>query len=171
MENKETVNQEATENEKTFTQQELDAIVSDRLKRERAKYEGFEDLKAKAEKLDAIEEASKTELQKATERAQELETELNGLKKAESVRLIREKVAKEAGIPMASMSLLTGETEEACLEQAKTILAIAQPNTSYPQLKDGGEVNAPTMTKADILAIKDERQRIKAIENNINLFK
>ena len=140
MENKETVNQEAIESEKTFTQQELDAIVSDRLKRERAKYEGFEDLKAKAEKLDAIEEASKTELQKATERAQALETELNSLKKAESVRLIREKVAKETGIPMASMSLLTGETEEACQEQAKAILSIAQPNTNYPQLKDGGEL-------------------------------
>jgi hypothetical protein len=140
MENKETVNQEATTNEKTFTQTELDAIVSERLKRERAKYEGYEDLKAKADKLDAIEEASKTELQKAMEKAHSLETELNSLKKAESVRLIREKVAKETGIPMASMSLLTGETEEACQEQAKAILAIAQPNTSYPQLKDGGEL-------------------------------
>ena len=42
----ETVNQEQnTEPEKTFTQAELDAIVGDRLKRERAKYADYSDLK------------------------------------------------------------------------------------------------------------------------------
>ena len=125
---------------KTFTQAEVDLIVKERLGRERAKYEGFEDFKAKAMKFDELEEANKSELDKAHERVSTLEAELNKMKKDAEVRAIREKVAKEAGIPMASMSLLTGETEEACLEQAKTILAIAQPNTSYPQLKDGGEL-------------------------------
>ena len=75
----ETVNQEATiENEvpaaeKTFTQKELDAIVAERLKRERTKYEGFDELKAKAAKFDELEEASKSELQKVTERAEKLQ--------------------------------------------------------------------------------------------------
>lgn len=139
----ETVNQEtnATTNEetKTFTQQELDAIVADRLKRERSKYEGFEDYKAKAMKLDEIEEANKSELDKAHERVNTLEAELNSLKNAEKIRLIREKVAKEMGIPAQSMSLITGETEEACQEQAKTILSITIPG-SYPQIPDGGEL-------------------------------
>ena len=49
--NNETVKQETVVEERTFTQAELDAIVSDRLKRERSKYEGFEDLKAKAAKV------------------------------------------------------------------------------------------------------------------------
>ena len=57
----ETVKQEES---KTFTQDELNAIVSDRLKREREKYADYESLKEKATKLDEIEEASKTELQK-----------------------------------------------------------------------------------------------------------
>ena len=139
----ETVNQEnkATTNEevKTFTQQELDAIVADRLKRERSKYEGFEDYKAKALKLDEIEEANKSELDKAHERVNTLEAELKSLKRAEEIRLIREKVAKEMSIPASSMSLITGETEEACQEQAKAILSIAVPN-SYPQIPDGGEL-------------------------------
>lgn len=142
MNENETVNQEqATNNEqpRTFSQQELDAIVADRLKRERAKYEGFEDFKAKAQKLDEIEEANKSELDKAHERVSTLETELNALKKAEEVRLIREKVAKEMSIPAQSMSLITGETEEACKEQAKAILSIAVPS-SYPQIPDGGEL-------------------------------
>jgi hypothetical protein len=122
--------------EKTFTQSEVNQIVADRLQRERAKYEGFDDFKAKAERLDAMEEASKTELQKATDKAARLQAELDGLKKANSVRAIREKVAADNKIPV---SLLTGETEEACTEQAKAILAFARPD-SYPNLRDGGEV-------------------------------
>lgn len=139
----ETVNQEnATNNqvateEKTFTQAELDAIVSDRLKRERSKYEGYDELKAKAAKLDELEEASKTELQKATERAQALESELNGLKKAESIRDIRDKVATETGVPAA---LLHGEDEESCKAEAASILTFAKANGGYPRVKDGGEV-------------------------------
>lgn len=138
----ETVNQEqATTNEapveeKTFTQSELDKIVADRLSRERQKYEGFDELKAKAAKLDEIEASSKTELQKATERAEKLEKELNSLKKAETVRTIREKVASETGVPT---NLLTADTEEGCTEQAKSILAFANPS-AYPTLPDSGEV-------------------------------
>lgn len=123
--------------EKTFTQAELDAIVSDRLKRERSKYEGFEDLKAKAAKLDELEEANKTELQKATERAQALENELNGLKKADEIRKLREKVAKEKGVPA---ELLHGDDEETCGTEADGILSFAKANGGYPTVKDGGEV-------------------------------
>ena len=122
---------------KTFTQAELDAIVSDRLKRERAKYEGFEDLKAKAAKFDEIEEANKTELQKATERAQALENELNGMKKAESIRELREKVAKEKGVPA---ELLHGDDEEACNVEADNLLKFVNNSGGYPNVKDGGEV-------------------------------
>ena len=119
---------------KTFTQDEVDRIVGDRLSRERAKYPDYEDLKAKAAKLDEMEEASKTELQKATDRAEKLQAELDGMKKAESVRAMRDKVADETGIPA---NLLTGDTEEACKEQAEAIKAYAQP--TYPKVKDGGE--------------------------------
>lgn len=129
----------ATQPERTFTQSELDAIVKDRLAREKGKYADYEELKSKAAKYDERTEAEKTELQKATERAAALEVELNGMKKAESIRTIREKVARETGIPAASLSLLTGETEEACTEQAKVILSMITPN-GYPQVPDGGEV-------------------------------
>jgi len=96
---------------KTFTQAELDAIVADRLARERAKYPDYESIKAKAAKYDAAEEAGKSELQKANERAAALKTELESLKKANQLRELRASVAKEKGVPEA---LLTGETEEAC---------------------------------------------------------
>lgn len=137
----ETVNQEQAtvdqQEAKTFTQDELNTIVGERLKREREKFADYEDLKAKAGRLDELEEANKTELQKATERAQALEAELNSLKEAETIRTLRDKVATETGVPA---SLLTAKTEDECREQANAILGFARPQ-EYPQVKDGGEVN------------------------------
>lgn len=134
----ETVNQETVtiNAEKTFTQAELDAIVSDRLKRDRAKYADYDSLKEKAAQFDKIEEANKSELQKATERADALQTELDAIKSANAIRDIRSKVAEETGIPA---HLLTGTTEEDCKAQAAAILDYANVKT-YPAVRDGGEV-------------------------------
>lgn len=133
----ETVKQEATETtEKMFTQADVDAIVGDRLKRDRAKYADYDDLKAKAEKFDQMEEANKTELQKAIERGDALQVELDKLKGANAVRDLRIKVAEETGVPA---HLLTGKTEEECREQAQAIVEYAKPS-SYPAIRDGGEV-------------------------------
>ena len=50
--------------EKTFTQAELDKIVSERLTRDRAKYADYEELKVKAEKFDKMDEANKANFRK-----------------------------------------------------------------------------------------------------------
>ena len=126
-------NQEGAD--KTFTQAELDKIVTERLTRERAKYSDYEALAKKAARLDQLEEASKTELQKATEKVASLQTELDALKSAETVRKMREKVSEETGVPMG---LLTAGTEEECAAQAKAIMDFAKPG-AYPTVKDGGE--------------------------------
>lgn len=150
MEKKETVNQETATNQveepKTFTQEEVNGIVNDRLARERKKYEGIdlEALKAKAAKFDQMEEANKTELEKATERANALQAELDGIKKANELNAMREQVAKEIGVPT---NLLTGGSEEECRQQAEAIKAYAYPN-GYPSLKDGGEPQAMSKKNA-----------------------
>lgn len=172
-ENKNTVEQESTPEKvepQTFTQADIDRIVQERLTRERAKFADYETLKEKASKYDQVEEANKSELQKATERALALENELNGLKKANEIRQIKEKVAGATGVPL---HLLTGETEEACTAQAKAIMEFASGNAKpiYPSVKDGGDPKIAPMTKAEILAITDERKRLKAIEEHIDLFK
>lgn len=122
---------------RTFTQDEVNAIVGKRVAEEKGKYSDYEDLKAKAAKYDEAEEASKSELQKATERANNLESELAALRKENEVRTMRETVSKETGIPS---NLLTGDTEEACKAQAEAIKAFAQPS-GYPKVKDGGEIS------------------------------
>lgn len=136
----ETVNQgNATENaEKMFTQSELDAIVTERLKRDRQKYADYEELKEKAGKFDEMEESNKTELQKAIERGDALQNELDKIKAANTIREIRGKVAEETGVPA---NLLTASTEDECKEQAKAILEYASPK-GYPSLRDGGEIPA-----------------------------
>lgn len=120
---------------KTFTQAEVDAIIGDRLQRERSKYADYSQLKEKADLYDQYTEASKSELQKANEKAAALQKELDGLKKAEAVRNIREKISKETGVPS---TLLTGDTEESCKAQAEAIKAYAKP-AGYPSVPDGGE--------------------------------
>lgn len=122
--------------EKTFTQEELNSIVQARVGELTDKYKDYEEVKAKAQKFDALEEESKTELQKATERADALQKEVDTMKKADKVRTIRESVAKNKGVPA---NLLTGETKEDCEKQADDIIAFAKPN-AYPAVKDKGEV-------------------------------
>lgn len=126
----ETVKQEQTasaEQERTFTQADVDKIVAERLTRERAKYADYETLSKKAAKVDELVEASKT-----------MRSELDALKSAETLRVMREKVSKDTGVPV---DLLTAGSEEECAEQAKRIMEFAKPG-AYPQMRDGGEAKS-----------------------------
>lgn len=90
--------------------------------------------------LDKLKKASQGEPDKLKEAAaaiKALQTELAGMKQAETLRAMREKISTEKKIPA---SLLTGETEDACNAQADAILAFAKTGASgYPKLKDAGE--------------------------------
>lgn len=127
---------ETKEPEKTFTQSQVDAIISERLARQSERYADYEDLKKKAAAWDKAEEENKSELQKATEKAAQLEAELAKMQKRDEVRKIREKVADEKGVPIKALS---GETEEECQAQADIILNFANSKAGYPDVPDGGE--------------------------------
>lgn len=114
--------------DKTFTQAEVDSIVEGRLAREREKNADYDSLKDKAGKYDEMQAKGKTDLEKEKEKCNSLEAELNKLKKADTVRQVREKVAKDTSVPA---ELLTGEDEESCKKQAEAILKFAKPKT-YP---------------------------------------
>lgn len=136
----ETVKQANTttaEPEKTFTQAELNAIVEDRLRRERQKYDGFDSFKAKAEKYDEAQEAAKSDLQKAQEQAAGYKTQLEALQKEIEQRNIRDKISAETGVPS---DLLTGDTEEKCKAQAEAILKFRGEKPKYPNVRDAGEL-------------------------------
>ena len=129
--NQEVTTQTADLEPKTFTQDDVNRIVAKRV----AKYEDYETLKEKAAKYGEQVEASKSELQKATERADSLQAELDALKSAEQIRVMREEVANQKGIPAR---LLTGSTQEECESQAEALLNWAKPS-GYPNVLDGGD--------------------------------
>lgn len=121
--------------ERTFTQSEMNAILADRLARERGKYADYDALKAKAEQFDKAEEAGKTELQKANERAAALKQQLDSLNRENTLRTLRAAVSQKTGVPA---DLLTAGTEEECAEQAEAILSFAKSLAGYPAVRDGG---------------------------------
>jgi len=124
---------------RTFSQAEVDAMIGERLGREKAKYADYEELKAKAAQFTAQEEAAKSDLQKALDKAAKVQSELDALKKANSARDARDKVSAETGVPA---NLLTGDTEEVCKAQADAILKWKGSGSNYPTgTGDGGEVS------------------------------
>lgn len=128
----ETVNQEtngtaaAQQENRTFTQDEVNAIVADRLTRERAKYADYDDLKGKAGRAD-----------EADSRAAALQQQLDAMKADNDLREMKQRVSAATGVPAA---LLTGDTEESCTEQAHEIMQFAAP--SYQAIPDGGTAGA-----------------------------
>lgn len=135
----ETVDQETKgtapemQEEKRFTQAEMNAIITDRLNRERSKYADYDDLKAKAENADAAQAAGRAELEKAQRRADDLQKQLDDIAKANEIKSIKQKVFEETGVPV---DLLTGQTEADCRAEAHRILAFRAPK--YPEVPDGG---------------------------------
>lgn len=111
---------------KTFTQDDLDRVVSERLKRERDKYSDYGDLKDKASKLSELEEENKSELEKLTGKVGSLDEE-NKSVKAENLRL---KVALSKGLTGEKADLadrLRGSTQEELEADADTLLAHFKP--------------------------------------------
>ena len=101
------------------SQDDLNRVIDDRLKRERAKYADYKDLKARAAKADEYEQANQTEAEKAAKRIADLETELTTTR-AQSMRL---RIATEHGITEADDIdlFLTGTDEETLTRQAKRL--------------------------------------------------
>ena len=97
---------------RTFTQDEVNTIIADRLNRERTKYADYDDLKAKASQADS------------------LQAQLDSRNRADMLA----RVSAATGVPV---DLIQGETEEECTEQAKKIAKFAKP--AYPILPGGGE--------------------------------
>lgn len=78
------------------SQAQFDAMIQERIRRERAKYADYSDLKTKAAQLDEIESASKDELTKAQERISALEAEAQSAAQSARESALRSAVISEA---------------------------------------------------------------------------
>jgi hypothetical protein len=115
-------------NPKTFTQDELDGIVKDRLDRERKKFGDYESLKEKASKLDELESASKSELQKLADRLANLEKA--GSDKDATISALQGELAGErrrAKVGAVAQSVGALDASDANILQATAEVDVADP--------------------------------------------
>lgn len=145
--------QDAKDTGKGFTppesQEDLDRIIEARIARERAKYAGYEDLKAKAEKFDELEDAKKTDEQRSAERIARLESELA----AQQLAGARTRIAAERGL---DPDLLAGSTEdelaahaEKLAEAIKKATADAAPTPTGARVPNAGRGTGSTSDSGD----------------------
>lgn len=137
------------------SQEELNAALKDRLDRERSKFKDYNDLKAKAAKLNEIEQANLSELEKASGRITTAESERDAAKQ-EALR-VRKAIQHGLSIEVAD-EFLTGTDEETLDTQAKRlsdlmaekVTAEADRKKKNPTVpKEGTSTKTGTTTEED----------------------
>lgn len=127
------------------SQEALDKLIGQRIDRVKKQYVGFDDFKAKAAKFDEFQEASKSELQKMSERAQRLEAELA----AERERAGKAAVAAVKGVPVSALSGSTPDEWEAAADALLEWRAVQQvsekPAKAVRGLKSGATSSDQTL--------------------------
>lgn len=160
--------------ERTFTQNDMDAAINERLKNERkrhaeelSKFSDYEELKSKAAKLDEIEAANKSEIEKAVEalnaankRAEDAEAKAAKLEADAAHAALVAKVAKEHDVPA---DLIAGDDEDALVASAQALKAYVEASKpQVPQDKGGGAIPAPE-TLEQIKAMADGEAKMRAL--------
>jgi hypothetical protein len=125
------------------SQEELDRIIEGRLHREREKYKGFDEIKAKAAEYDKQAEKDMTELQKLTRRAEEAEKKAQAFEQQQQVAAWTQEVAKASGVPAEALRGSTKEEIEAHAETLKPHFIKAAAPHVPGQGKQPTEAGAP----------------------------
>lgn len=171
----ETVEQPKQESERTFTRDDIAKMMN----AERAKWE--------AEQADAIEKARSEgeRLAKLSkdERAKEEEqkrldaiTERERLVAEKEMRIETQTLLVEKGLPLEFIDIVLATTAEEVktnIDNLQTIFDSAvekRVDERLTQEKPRTGNGSQTMTKAEIMAIKDDNERLNAIAANRNLF-
>lgn len=170
------ITEAANETPKTFTMDEVNAMVAERVSRAQAKWQ--------KEKEAEISEAQKLAEMNATEKAQyerdKLQRELDELKAAQSrsemTRTAR-KMLSDEGIRISDElldALVSADAEktQAAVKSFSVLFTSAVSEAVKDKLKSPAPRTGSqsVLTKEEILAIKDKYQRQKAISENLELF-
>jgi hypothetical protein len=112
------------------SQPESEAMDENRLPIERATFDEFEELKAKAVKADELQATHQRTMRMHVDRVVELEKELTTLQ----TQILRHRVAESKGVPA---HLLTGSTEEEYVSAAEALLTFKNTQTGPIVPADG----------------------------------
>lgn len=132
----------------TFTQQQVNDLIAREKGKIQAKYEGHEDLKAKAARLDELEAANATEVEKANKK---VTTEKERADAAEA-KLLRFEVAAEKEVPADYLDLLVGNTRDELEAKAEKIVQLVKSRNESndpPDFNGGAREPAPDTQTPD----------------------
>jgi hypothetical protein len=141
---------------KTFTQEDINKIVVERLAREKEKYSDYETLKQKATKLDELDLANKSELEKEQAKSAKFEKLLAEKEKEKQLLLIENlklSLLETAGLPKSWSKRISGTTEDeikADIEELKKVLGDKAANIGQSiGGKPSGTPDTENMTLAE----------------------
>jgi hypothetical protein len=138
------------EGDKKFTQEDLDRVVADRLKRETSKYSDYDELKAKAAKLDEAEASRKSDDQKLLERVEAAERKAaeadDRVGKAEA-NALRLSVAADKKLSPSLAKRLSGSTREELEADADELLESVKPEEGDKGGGGGGNESRRTASR------------------------
>ena len=173
-------NPETTEADKTFTQDELDHIVQERVKRAVAKAQKDAEDKIKQAQSEGERLAKLTKDERAKEEEAKRLADLEAREKAIAVKELRietQSLLSDEGLPIEFLDVVMADTAESVKENIASIRKVfdeaveKRVNERLTQDKPRRGATAGAMTKAEIMAVKDVSERQKLIAENLELFR
>ena len=151
---------------RTFTQEQVDRIVQERLARAKATPPAhYDELKAKAARLDEMEDAQKSELERITEQAtkaqqsaSEWQSKFEALQEQRQRELDVRKAATTYGVDADVLMRMGGDVDE----NARFLQGKEAARPKFGDMRDGGESHAPTESLEERLSkAKNQQERIR----------
>lgn len=158
------------ESAETVSKAEYDKLLAQSRKWEQRS----KDNAAKAKELDELKAASLTDAEKladATKRAEAAEAKVKAYEaKAERAAVVAE-VAAAKGVDADLLGRMAGSTREEVEADADFIADRMKGARIYPNVPDAGQRRPQPVTKADIEAIKDPKERVRMRAKHIDLYR
>lgn len=121
------------------TQEELDNIVKERIRREREKFGDYDDLKKRVSELESENGALKATAEETKQTIAESDariTELQGQVSNYETASLRTRIALQNGLPYDLADRLQGADEEALRADAERLAGFMRPATPQAPLRD-----------------------------------
>lgn len=173
-------NPETTEADKTFTQDELNHIVQERVQRAVAKAQKDAEDKIKQAQSEGERLAKLTKDERAKEEEAKRLADLEAREKAIAVKELRietQSLLADEGLPIEFLDVVMADTAESVKDNIASIRKVfdeaveKRVNERLTQDKPRRGATAGAMTKAEIMAVQNASERQKLIAENLELFR
>ena len=173
-------NPETTDADKTFTQDELDHIVQERVKRAVAKAQKDAEDKIKQAQSEGERLAKLTKDERAKEEEAKRLADLEAREKAIAVKELRietQSLLSDEGLPIEFLDVVMADTAESVKDNIASIRKVfdeaveKRVNERLTQDKPRRGATAGAMSKAEIMAVQNASERQKLIAENLELFR